>query len=306
MAKKLKGLVKKVWESKIKQSPSKNKHISYSQLSTYNKCPRLWELQYLRNIVPYEPSIYMVFGTAFHETLQTYLETLYMDKVKTANDLNIKTILYDNMVKAYKSAKAMSGHEHFSNETEMYSFYRDGLSIMDWIKKKRGGYFSSKTMQLAGIETLLYQEIRPGVVFKGLVDLVFYHPNSDRWTIVDIKTSTRGWQDKAKKNPNLTAQVILYREFFAKQFGIDKDKIDVEYFIVKRQIPKNADFASMRKRVQQFSPASGPRKTKQVLEAMNKFIADTVDENGEYIDKTYQCSSVFGKCDHCDVYPGVL
>ncbi len=306
MAKKLKGLVKKVWESKIKQSPSKNKHISYSQLSTYNKCPRLWELQYLRNIVPYEPSIYMVFGTAFHETLQTYLETLYMDKVKTANDLNIKTILYDNMVKAYKSAKAMSGHEHFSNETEMYSFYRDGLSIMDWIKKKRGGYFSSKTMQLAGIETLLYQEIRPGVVFKGLVDLVFYHPNSDRWTIVDIKTSTRGWQDKAKKNPNLTAQVILYREFFAKQFGIDKDKIDVEYFIVKRQIPKNADFASMRKRVQQFSPASGPRKTKQVLEAMNKFIADTVDENGEYIDKTYQCSSAFGKCDHCDVYPGVL
>ena len=296
MAKKLKGLVKKVWESKIKQSPSKNKHISYSQLSTYNKCPRLWELQYLRNLVPYEPSIYMVFGTAFHETLQTYLETLYMDKVKAANDLNIKTILYDNMVKAYKSAKAMSGHEHFSNETEMYSFYRDGLSIMDWIKKKRAGYFSSKTMQLAGIETLLYQEIRPGVVFKGLVDLVFYHPNSDRWTIVDIKTSTRGWQDKAKKNPNLTAQVILYREFFAKQFGIDKDKIDVEYFIVKRQIPKNADFASMRKRVQQFSPASGPRKTKQVLEAMNKFIADTVDENGEYIDKTYQCNSAFGKC----------
>ena len=306
MAKKLKGLVKKVWESKIKQQPSKNKHISYSQLSTYNKCPRLWELQYLRNIVPYEPSIYTVFGTAFHETLQTYLETLYMDKVKTANDLNINDILYDNMVKAYKSSKAMSGHEHFSNETEMYSFFRDGKAIMEWLKKKRAAYFSTKTMQLAGIETLLYQEIRPGVMFKGLVDLVFYHPNSDRWTVVDIKTSTRGWQDKAKKNPNLTAQVILYREFFSKQFGIDKDKIDVEFFIVKRQIPKNADFATMRKRVQQFSPASGPRKTKQVIDSMNKFIADTIDENGEYIDKTYKCSSAFGKCEHCDVYPGVL
>ena len=306
MPKKLKGLVKKVWESKIKQSPSKNKHISYSQLSTYNKCPRLWELQYLRNLVPYEPSIYMVFGTAFHETLQTYLETLYMDKVKTANDLNTNDILYENMVKAYKSAKAMSGHEHFSNETEMYSFFRDGKAIMEWLKKKRAAYFSTKTMQLAGIETLLYQEIRPGVMFKGLIDLVFYHPNSDRWTIVDIKTSTRGWQDKAKKNPNLTAQVILYREFFSKQFGIEKDKIDVEFFIVKRQIPKNADFATMRKRVQQFSPASGPRKTKQVIDSMNKFIADTIDENGEYIDKTYECSSAFGKCEHCDVYPGVL
>ncbi len=68
-------------------------------------------------------------------------------------------------------------------------------------------YFSSKTMQLAGIETLLYQDIRPGVKFKGLIDLVFYSPNTDRWTVVDIKTSTRGWQDRAKKNPNVTAQV---------------------------------------------------------------------------------------------------
>ena len=62
----------------------------------------------------------------------------------------------------------------------------------------------------------------------------------------------------------------------------------------------------MQKRVQQFKPASGPRKTKQVIESMNKFIADTIDENGEYIDKTYKCSSAFGKCDHCDVYNGVL
>jgi hypothetical protein len=304
--KKKNPLVKEVWESKIKQKPSKNKHISYSQLSVYNKCPRLWELQYLRNLVPYEPSIYMVFGTAFHETLQTYLETLYMDKVKTANELNVDSLLYDNMVKAYKSAKAMSGHEHFSTQTEMYSFWRDGKAIMEWIKKKRAAYFSSKTMQLAGIETLLYQEIRPGVMFKGLIDLVFYSPNSDRWTVVDIKTSTRGWQDRAKKNPNLTAQVILYREYFSKQFNIPIDKIDVEYFIVKRQIPKNAEFASMQKRVQQFSPASGPRKTKQVIESMERFVADTIDENGQYIDKTYKCSSAFGKCDHCDVYPGVL
>ena len=161
-------------------------------------------------------------------------------------------------------------------------------------------------MQLAGIETLLYQDIRPGVKFKGLIDLVFYSPNTDRWTVVDIKTSTRGWQDRAKKNPNVTAQVILYKEFFSKQFNIPIDKIDVEYFIVKRQIPKNAEFASMQKRVQTFSPPSGPRKRKQVLELMNRFVEDTIDQNGQYIDKTYKCSSAFGKCDHCDVFNGVL
>jgi len=299
MAKKLKGLVKKVWESKIKQSPSKNKHISYSSISTYNKCPKLWELQYMRNAVPFTQNIYTCFGTAMHETVQTWLEVMYHDKVKAANDMNLHQLLYDNMVKAYKQGKAQMNHEHFSTQDELTQFWLDGKHILDFLVKKRGGYFSTKNMQLAGIETLLYQELRPGVMFKGLVDLVFYHPNIDRWTVMDIKTSTSGWRDNQKKNPNLTAQVILYREFFAKQFGIDKDKIDVEFFIVKRRVPKDAEFASMQKRVQQFSPSSGPRKTKQVIESMNKFISDVIDSEGNYIDKDYKCNNPLGKCEHC-------
>ena len=295
-------LVKEVWESKIKQSPSKNKHISYSSISTYNKCPKLWELQYLRKAIPFTQNIYTCFGTAMHETIQTWLETMYHTSVKEATNLNKHQLLYDNMVKAYKSGKAQMGHEHFSTQEELTQFWIEGKHILDFLEKKRGGYFSTKTMQLAGIETLLYQEIRPGVVFKGLIDLVFYHPNVDRWTIMDIKTSTSGWRDSQKKNPNLTAQVILYREFFAKQFGIDKDKIDVEFFIVKRRVPKDAEFASMQKRVQTFSPSSGPRKTKAVVEQMNKFISDVVDDQGEFIDKEYKCNNPFGKCEHCSEY----
>jgi len=302
MPKKLKGLVKKVWESKIKQSPSKNKHISYSSLSTYNKCPKLWELQYLRKIIPFKQNIYTCFGTAMHETMQTWLETMYHDKVKTGMEMDLDQLLYDNMVKSYKQGKAQNGHEHFSSEKELTQFWIEGKNILSYLKKKKNAYFTTKTMQLAGIETLLYQEIKPGVVFKGLVDLVFYHPTTDRWTIMDIKTSTSGWRDAQKKNPNLTAQVILYREFFAKQFNIDKDKIDVEFFIVKRRVPAQAEFASMQKRVQQFSPSSGPRKTKQVIESMNKFIDEVVGEDGQYIDKEYKCSNPFGKCEHCSPY----
>ena len=272
MPKKLKGVVKKVWESKIKQTPSKNTHISYSSLSTYNKCPKLWELQYLRNAVPFTQNIYTIFGTAMHETIQTWLEVLYHDKVKTANELDVDQLLYTNMIKAYKAGKAINGHQHFSTSDELTQFWIEGKHILEFLRKKRSSYFSTKTMQLAGIETLLYQEIRPGVVFKGLIDLVFYHPNNDSWTIMDIKTSTSGWRDQQKKNPNLTAQVILYREFFAKQFNIDPSKINVEFFIVKRRVPAEADFASMQKRVQEFQPNAGPRKTKQVIESMNTFI----------------------------------
>jgi len=302
MPKKLKGVVKKVWESKIKQTPSKNTHISYSSLSTYNKCPKLWELQYLRNAVPFTQNIYTIFGTAMHETIQTWLEVLYHDKVKTANELDVDQLLYTNMIKAYKAGKAINGHKHFSTSDELTQFWIEGKHILEFLRKKRGSYFSTKTMQLAGIETLLYQEIRPGVVFKGLVDLVFYHPNNDSWTIMDIKTSTSGWRDQQKKNPNLTAQVILYREFFAKQFNIDPSKINVEFFIVKRRVPAEADFASMQKRVQEFQPNAGPRKTKQVIESMNTFIDNVLNEDGSYVDKEYKCNNPLGRCENCSPF----
>ena len=302
MSKKLKGSVKKVWESKIKQSPSKNKHISYSSLSTYNKCPKLWELQYLRNEVPFTQSIYTCFGTAMHETLQEWLTVLYHDSVKKANEMDLDKLLYNNMVKAYKQGKAQMGHEHFSSEKELTNFWIDGKNILKYVTKKRAAHFTTKSMMLAGVETLLYQELRPGVMFKGLVDLVFYHPNTDEWTIMDIKTSTRGWSPKQKKNPNLTAQVVLYKEFFAKQFGIDPKKVNVEYFIVKRQIPKDAEFPAMLRRVQTFSPSSGPRITKKVLESVETFMNDVLDENGQFIDKDYSCASPFGKCEACSPF----
>jgi len=299
MSKKLKTPVKKVWESKIKQSPSKNLHISYSSLSTYNKCPKLWEMQYLKKEIPFKQNIYTCFGTAMHETIQEWLEVLYHDKVKTANEMNLDQLLYDNMIKAYKSGKAQNEHQHFSTTKELTQFWLEGKNILKYLKKKRNAYFTTKTMMLAGIETLLYQEIKPGVYFKGLVDLVFYHPNTDRYTIMDIKTSTSGWRDAQKKNPNLTAQVILYREFFAKQFNVDPANIDVEFFIVKRRVPAEAEFASMQKRVQEFRPPSGPRKTKQVIESLDKFISEVVNVEGQFIEKEYKCTHPLGKCEHC-------
>jgi len=299
MAKKLKGPVKKVWESKIKQSPSKNTHISYSSISTYTKCPKLWELQYLRKAIPFTQNIYTCFGTAMHETIQEWLTVMYHDSVKAANNIDLDKLLYANLVKSYKRGRALMEGQHFSSADELTQFWLDGKHILNFLKKKRAAYFTTKTMMLAGVETLLYQDIKPGVKFKGLVDLVCSHPNLDEWTIMDIKTSTSGWRDQQKKNPNLTAQVVLYKEFFAKQFGIDRDKISVEYFIVKRRVPAEADYAIMQRRVQDFRPNAGPRKTKQVLTQLDNFISDVLDEDGNYIDKEYHCNSPLGRCKEC-------
>lgn len=299
MAKKLKGKVKEVWESKLKQKPSENKHISYSQLSSFATCPRQWYWTYVKNLAPYQPSIHAVFGTAMHETIQTWLETMYFGKVKDAMNMDLDKLLYDKMISTYKTQKLLNSHQHFSSPEELTQFWIDGKHILNYLKKKRGGYFSSKTMVLAGIETLLYQDIRPGVKFKGLVDLIFYHPNADKWTIMDIKTSTSGWSDYVKKDDKKIAQILLYKEFFSKQFDIEIDKIDVQYFILKRRVPKDAEFASMERRVQEFNPPSGKIKRGQALSLMNNFVETAVDVNGEYIEKEYETTPSKSNCQFC-------
>ena len=292
--------VKEVWESKIKQS-KKNKHISYSQLSTYDRCPKQWYLTYVKKLIPYEGSIHASFGTAFHETLQEWLQVLYHGKVKDAMAMDVDALLYENMIKAYKSTKAQNGHEHFATAEDLRMFWLDGKHIFEFIKKKRRAYFNTKGVHLAGVETLLYQELRPGVMFKGFIDLVFYDARVDRWKIVDIKTSTRGWSALDKKDLNKTQQLILYKKFLAKQFNIDIDKIDVEYFVVKRRVPVEADFAAMQRRVQEFSPASGKGNTNKVLKIMQNFVTKAVDHLGNYIEEDHKANPTKDNCKWCNV-----
>lgn len=299
MAKNIKGKVKQIWESKLKQKPSQNKHISYSQLSSFATCQRQWYWTYVKKLAPYQPSIHTVFGTSMHEVIQKWLEIIYRESAKAADELDLDKMLYEEMIKNYKIQKAQGGHEHFSNQDELNMFYLDGKHILEFLKKKRKSYFTSRTMELAGIETLLYQELRPGVMFKGFIDLVFYNKNADTWTIMDIKTSTSGWRDEAKKDDKRISQILLYKEFFSKQFDIDIDKIEVEYFILKRKVPKDAEFASMQKRVQTFIPPSGKIKRGKAVSLMNNFVETAVDQNGEYIDKEYPTNPSKWNCNFC-------
>ena len=64
--------------------------ISYSQLSMYNECPLRWKLNYVDKLRIFESSIHLLFGTAMHEVLQTYLEIMYNDSIKNADKLPLE------------------------------------------------------------------------------------------------------------------------------------------------------------------------------------------------------------------------
>ena len=274
------------------------KSISYSQTLSYNTCPHQWSLSYIKKLQEYKPSIHTAFGTAFHETLQEWLTELYEGTVKKAMEMDLDKLLLTKMQTVYATEKERYG-QHFTSSEELSEFHNDGVEILKYIKKKRSSLFGTKYIKLVGVEIPLIHKIAPNIFFKGYIDLVFYDQQDDRYIILDIKTSTSGWNQYAKKDDKKLAQLLLYKEFLAKQFQIDVEKVDVKYFIVKRKVPDDPEYPAMARRVQEFIPPSGKIKRGQASNALTKFIQDAFDNNGQYVDKEYEKIPSKSNCMFC-------
>ena len=85
--------------------------------------------------------------------------------------------------------------------------------------------------------------------------------------------------------------------FRSKQYNIDVDKIEVEFFILKRKIWENDAFAIPY--ITEFKPASGKIKRKQAAEKFNMFLTECFDNEGKHVIKEY--SKIVGKdsCTYC-------
>ena len=75
-----------------------------------------------------------------------------------------------------------------------------------------------------------------GVKFIGYIDVLIHDTVRDRYKIIDIKTSTMGWNKYQKQIRIKQTNYYYIKTFGEKQNNIPLDKIDVEYFIVKESI----------------------------------------------------------------------
>jgi hypothetical protein len=273
-------------------------HISYSQTSLYSECPKHWQLNYIDKVSVFEPSIHLIFGSAMHTTLQTYLTKLYSDTAKSADALDLFKLLQENMSDEFIKSKKKFGKNPCKKE-DLNEFFIDGTNIINFFKKNRGKYFNKK-WELLGCEYPLNVKVKEKLRFIGFIDVIIRNKQSGRIVVIDIKTSTRGWRDYEKKNKNKTSQVLLYKYFYSQKYDIPIDMVDVEYFIVKRKLWENVDFPQ--KRVQIFSPASGNVSINRVMKSFNKFISEAFDEEGNRIVKKYDATPSKDSCRWCEFY----
>ena len=271
--------------------------ISYSQLSMFSDCPLRWKLNYIDDLSVSEPSIHLLFGTAMHEVIQKYLEVMYFDSVKNANKLNLEQRLHDKMMEQFKIDKEAYGKDPCTLE-QLREFFQDGVEILDFIKRKRGEYFSKRGYKLIGCEVPIEVMLKKNIKMVGYLDLVILDEVSNTLKIYDIKTSTRGWNKWMKKDENKTQQLLLYKQFYSKQYNHPIDKIEVEYFIVKRKLWEEAMFPQ--KRVQKFSPASGKPSMNKVAKRLNTFLDLAFNDLGERISENIIPTPSKKACRFCE------
>jgi len=239
----------------------------------------------VKKLNPFKPSIHLIFGTAMHETIQNYIQVMFDKSATEADKIHLPTYFKTRLIELYKKESA---NEPFSSPEELTEFFEDAIAILEFFKRKRGFYFTKKHTILTGIEipivAPIVEEI-PNVKMRGFIDLVTYNKMLDKYTIYDIKTSTRGWSDYEKRDQAKVNQILLYKKKFAELRKVPEEKIDVQFFIVRRKI--NEDLEYPPSRIQEFIPAHGTRKVKQAIEDFQAFVRDVFTAEGDYHEKEY-------------------
>ena len=275
------------------------KNISYSQYSLWAQCPHRWKTAYIDEKREYSESIHTLFGSSMHEVIQTFLTVMYYDTAKLAEQLPLEDMLRTRMKRNFENALTENGGVEFCNERDMVEFYTQGVDILNFLRKKRAQYFSKKGYELIGIEVPLGYDMPNNIKFVGYLDVVIKDTVRNVIKIYDIKTSTMGWNKYMKADKLKSDQLLLYKQFYAKQYDHPIEKIEVEFFIVKRKLWENTDYPQ--KRVQKFVPANGKPSINQVVKRLDEFMTECFNSDGEYnTEHIYKKEASKKNCRFCD------
>jgi hypothetical protein len=256
--------------------------VSFSQYSMWSSCPHQYKLNYIDKLGESSSNIHTIFGTAMHETIQHYLSVMYGVSKKQADEINKDKLLLERMREAYKSEAEKMSEGTPCTQIELEEFYGDGRRILAWLDKHMHKFYSKSGFELVGIEIPLNATIKTGVHFIGFIDIVIRDLASNEIIIIDLKTSTMGWNQYQKADKMKNSQILLYKKYYSELFSIPLQKIKVEYQILRRKLPEDSAFPVPH--VSKHIPAHGSPSVKKVYDEFMEFINTVFDDGGGFKD----------------------
>ena len=274
--------------------------VSYSQYSTWKRCPFAYKLRYVDGNYITSSNIHSVFGTSLHEVVQEYIRRMYEKSVTYAEEIDTTELLRVRMLENFKKEKEKMNGVNPCTKAEMLEFWDDGIQILNWLRKPKNRlrYYAKKGWSLVAIEMPIEIELKNNLKYKGLLDIVLKNKQG-KHKVIDIKSSTKGWGKFAKGDATKIQQILLYKKFYAEKHNVSLENIDIEFHIMKRKLYENVEFAQPR--VQRFIPAHGKVSINKAHRDFTLFVDTAFDDEGQRIkDIPYPKNPSEHNCRFCE------
>jgi hypothetical protein len=272
--------------------PTGKPHISFSEVKQWKECPYRHKLVYIDKIDTFEPSPYLHFGTAVHEGCETLLETRNIDRDKIIGVMKEEwqNAGYENP-EWYNKQPGWYKHE----PVEVWESWANNMwdEVLDFLDKELPGWECFKA------EEQLYEvidNIKNPLSFKGFIDGVLKVPKKrgkgHEYWIIDWKTAGAwGWRRDKKQDLGMTAQLILYKHFWAKKHGVDLKDVRCGFVLLKRGGKKG-------KVCELVKVSVGPKTYAKGVKLMKNMISTV--EKGMYLKNRNSCKFCqFYQTKHC-------
>ena len=277
--------------------------VSFSQYSTYSTCPRMYKHQYIDKLGESSANVHTIFGTAMHEVIQHYLTVFYGVSKKQANELNLDKMLLSKLREEFVKEKEKMSEGAPCTQLELEEFFGDGRRILEWFVKHIEKLYTKSGYELVAIEMPLNYEIKAGVHFIAFIDIVLREIGSGEIIIIDLKTSTNGWNKYQKEDKIKNAQILIYKKFYSDLFGVPMQNIKVEFQIMKRKLMEDAPYPIPR--ISKHIPPNGRPSVMKAYDEFMGFINTVFDDTGERrLDIEYSKTPGKNKknCKYCEFY----
>ena len=259
--------------------------VSFSQYSMWSSCPQQYKLNYIDKKGESSGNIHTIFGSSMHETIQHYLSVMYGVSKKQADEIDLDKLLLERLKENFKKEKELLSEGIPCEQIELEEFYGDGRRILAWFKKYCSKFYSKSGYELVGIEIPLNAKIKEGVHFIGFIDIVLRDLAENSIIIVDLKTSTMGWNQYQKADEMKNSQILLYKKYYSELFNIPITKIKVEYQIMRRKLPEDSAFPIPY--ISKHIPSNGTPSVNKAYDKFINFVNTVFDDEGNYRDIPY-------------------
>jgi ATP-dependent exoDNAse (exonuclease V) beta subunit len=208
--------------AKFENLPTGKPHISFSEMRDWVECSYRHKQKHVNKINLSRPGQALDFGTAIHASCESFLRTRTMDS----------SIAHEHLKKAWLTHKGNPGFE-----PEMLQICIDeATAILLDVPPFMDENFPN--WEYVDAEHLLYEPIENHAhAFKGFIDGIIKTTNKEKqlYWLIDWKTTNSYWPANKKSDPNVTGQLVLYKNYWSKKMNISFKEIRCAFVLLKRK-----------------------------------------------------------------------